>query len=464
VIDERIGAQAIVSGLGSWRDDALSLSDAIARGVREAILDGRIPVGARLPSERALAQALDVSRGTLVATLSQLRRDGWLQTRHGSGSHARLPPSFTDRTTPWSLDHPGTDLELDMTQAVTAAPYDRYLDAAGDAIDRFGPILLDDGGPGAGLPELRDVIAARYTAGGLLTRADQILVTSGAQAALALLLDELHNRRRPVLVESPTYHGALRMLRRRQARLVTAGVTTDGWDRDHIDHAVRTTGAALAYLMPDFHNPTGALMAERERHRLARLADRHQMTVLVDETMRDLDLRIPAVPPAYLAGRQVIAVGSTSKIVWGGLRIGWIRASATLIQQLLRNPLQAGLSSPPLEQLIAVQLLADPDELLSQRRAQLRTQRDHLAALLADHEAWSFTVPPGGLAIWLRLHHTTARALAGSARDHGLALAPGPQFSADGTLTRHIRIPFTAHPPALTRAVAILRQAEERAR
>lgn len=423
-------------------------------------MEGRIPVGARLPSERSLARALDVSRGTLVATLAGLRRDGWLHTRHGSGSHARLPPSVTDRTTPWSLDHPAADLELDMTQAVTAAPHDGYLSAARQAIDRFGPVLLEDGAPGAGLPALRDVVAARYTAGGLPTTADQILVTSGAQAALALLLDQLHDRRRPVLVEVPSYHGALGMLRRRQARLVTVGVTTDGWDHEHIEHAVKHSGAALAYLMPDFHNPTGALMSERARAHLARLADRHRLTVLVDETMRDLDLRTPAGPPAHLTGRHVIAVGSTSKSVWGGLRIGWIRASHTMVQQLLRNPLQAGLSPPPLEQLIAVRLLADPTDLLNQRRTQLRTQRDHLAALLADHDAWSFTMPPGGLAIWLRLHRTTARALADSARDHGLALSPGPQFSANGTLTRYVRIPYTAHTYALTRAVAILREAE----
>jgi DNA-binding transcriptional MocR family regulator len=201
--------------------------------------------------------------------------------------------------------------------------------------------------------------------------------------------------------------------------------------------------------------------ARRARAHLARLADRHQLTVLVDETMRDLDPRTPAGPPRHLTGHHVIAVGSTSKIIWGGLRIGWIRASHTMVQQLLRNPLQVGLSPPPLEQLIAVRLLADPTtDLLTRRRAQLRAQRDHLAALLADHGAWTFTVPPGGLAIWLRLRRTTARALARTARAHGLGLSPGPQFSANGTLTRHVRIPFTAHPDALTRAVAMLSEAE----
>lgn len=464
MIDDRIGAPAFVAALGNWRDGTLPLPGAIGRAVREAILDGRLPIGAQLPSERALSGALDVSRGTVVAMLSVLRHDGWLQTRHGSGSHVRLPPSVTDRTTPWSLDHPGTALTLDMALAVTAAPYDGYLNAARHAIDRFGPVLLDDGGADAGMPELRELIAERYTAEALPAKAEQILVTSGAQAALSLLFDQLHHRRRPVLVESPTYPGALRMLRHRRARLVTAGVTTEGWDLARIEHAARTTGADLAYLMPDFHNPTGALMTDRDRKSLARLAHDRQVTVVVDETMRDLDLRTSSGPPAHLAGKQVITVGSTSKTVWGGLRIGWIRASSTLIQQLRRHPLFPGLAPAPLEQVIAAQLLADPAEALTQRRRQLRTQRDHLADLLTDGEAWSFTLPPGGLTIWLRLHHVTARAIADRSRERGLAIAPGPQFSPDGSLTRHVRIPFTAHPDALTRAVEILRQAEQSAR
>jgi DNA-binding transcriptional MocR family regulator len=162
----------------------------------------------------------------------------------------------------------------------------------------------------------------------------------------------------------------------------------------------------------------------------------------------------------------VITIGSTSKVLWSGLCIGWIRASAAQIRELLLNPLQARLAPPPLEQLIACDLLGDIASILAGRRAQLRAQRDHLAAQLAlpaeepgdgPSGEWTFTVPPGGLTIWLRLRHTTAAALAAGARQRGLALSPGPQFSTDRTLTRYVRLPYTAPPDVLTRAVTLLR-------
>jgi DNA-binding transcriptional MocR family regulator len=339
-----------------------------------------------------------------------------------------------------------------MTLAVTAAPHDAYVAA----------LLLDAGTPTAGLPQLRELLAARYTSEGLATRPDQILVTSGAQAALALLVDHLHDRRRPIAIENPTFPGALSILRRRRAKLAAIPVTADGWDRDRLTRALRASGAGLAYLMPDFHNPTGAVMPDDLRSEVSVLASRHELTVIADETMRDLDLRVPPRPAPHLAGAGVITIGSTSKVLWSGLCIGWIRASAGRIRELSLNPLQALLAPPPLEQLIACDLLADIAGILGGRRAQLRAQRDHLAAQLAPApgaDEWTYTVPPGGLAIWLRLRHTTAPALAARARRQGLALSPGPQFSTDRTLTRYVRLPYTALPGILTRAVAMLRGA-----
>jgi DNA-binding transcriptional MocR family regulator len=201
--DERLGANALATAMRDWRVRGRPLSQTLAEALRESILDGRLPVGVGIPSERALATALGVSRSTLVAALTLLRRDGWLSTRHGSGSRTRLSPTVTDRTTPWSLDHPDTSLELDMTQALTAAPHDAYLAAVRHAAAALGPVLLADGTSSPGLPALREIIATRYTREGLPTNVDQILVTSGATAALHLLLDQLHDRRRPVLSSQP---------------------------------------------------------------------------------------------------------------------------------------------------------------------------------------------------------------------------------------------------------------------
>ncbi len=448
-----------VSSLGEWRQAAVPLVDALAAAIRSAVVDGRIPVGTRLPSERSLATALQVSRGTVVTALATLRDSGWLRTRHGSGSAVRLPPEVTDRTAPWSVDHGD---RLDLTRAVPAAPHAAFLEASQRAVQRSATLLVDAAEPDAGLPQLRELLADRYTREGLPTRPEQILITSGARAALTLLVDHLADRARPILVESPTYHGALGVLRRRHTRLVAVPLTPAGWDADYLAHAVQATRPKLAYLIPDFHNPTGALMSPGLRTRVTDIAGRHDMTVIVDETLRDLDLRTPADRIPHLAGSGVITVGSTSKLVWGGLRVGWLRADASRIRELRLNPLQARLSPPPLEQLIACELLNDPHDLLRDRRERLRAQRNHLAALLDGASDWSFTLPPGGLCLWLRLHHANATTLATRAANLGLELSAGPAFSSDRTLTHYLRIPFTGTPEALTRAVGILTQALER--
>ncbi|MEU4626825.1 PLP-dependent aminotransferase family protein [Actinoplanes sp. NPDC023801] len=444
--------------LGEWRQAPVPLVDALATAIRCAVVDGRIPVGTRMPSERSLATALQVSRGTVVTALTTLRDSGWLRTRHGSGSVVQLPPEVTARTAPWSA-YQGD--RLDLTRAVPAAPHAAFLEASRRAVQRSATLLVDAAEPDAGLPQLRELLAGRYTREGLPTRPEQILITSGARAALTLLVDHLADRARPILVESPTYHGALGILRRRRARLVAAPLTPAGWDADYLTHAVQATRPKLAYLTPDFHNPTGALMHPGLRTRVADLAARHDMTVIVDETLRDLDLRIPADPIPHLAGAGIIAIGSTSKLVWGGLRVGWLRADASRIRELQLNPLQARLSPPPLEQLIACELLIDPRDLLRDRRERLRAQRDHLAALLDGTDEWSFTLPPGGLCLWLRLHRANATTLATRAADLGLKLSAGPAFSPDRTLTRYLRIPFTGTPETLTRAVGVLRKVVE---
>ncbi|MEU2060443.1 PLP-dependent aminotransferase family protein [Streptomyces sp. NPDC013455] len=453
-----------VAALGDWRTRSGPLARTLAAAVRDAVVDGRIPAGTRLPSERELARTLHLSRGTVVAALDVLRADGWLHTRHGSGSAVRLPARLTERTTPWSLDRGGApDADLDLTLAVTAAPHEAYRAAVARAAERSAPLLVDSGVATAGLPRLRELLADRYTRAGLATRPEQILVTAGAQAALTLLLDHLHtDRRAPVVVENPAYPGALAVLRARRARLLPVAVSPRvGWDTDHLAAAVRRHRPRLAYLVPDFHNPTGAHMDAPARRALAALADRHDLTLIADETMRDLDLRTPPGGEPHLAGARVIQIGSASKTLWTGLRVGWIRATADLVRRLCRNPLQAQLAPPPLEQLIAAELLGEPlPALLDDRRARLRAQRDHLTGLLAG-TGWTCTVPSGGLTLWLRLGDDgpSATDLAARAAARGLAVTPGPHFAADrATLTHHLRLPFTATPETLTRAVGLLRE------
>ncbi|QLH23071.1 aminotransferase class I/II-fold pyridoxal phosphate-dependent enzyme [Streptomyces sp. Rer75] len=187
---------------------------------------------------------------------------------------------------------------------------------------------------------------------------------------------------------------------------------------------------------------------------MAQLAARHQVTLVVDETLRDLDLRDEPDPMPRIPG--AILIGSTSKSVWGGLRIGWIRARASLIRELQNHPLAGPLSAPPVQQLVAVELLADLEPVLGRRRRELRQQRDHLGNLLAGDGRWQFTLPPGGLVLWLRLRTALADTVVERAGRNGVALIAGPRFAADGTLSRCLRVPFTPPRDVLDQIAGVL--------
>ncbi|WP_433514147.1 PLP-dependent aminotransferase family protein [Nonomuraea sp. CA-143628] len=447
----RIGEQQLARALRSWRGTGEPLSTALARAVREALLDGRIRAGSELPAERRLAAALGVSRGTVTAALAGLRETGWVHTRHGSGSLVRLPPAVAERVAPLSASG-DTGSTIDLRRAVPAAPQQAYLEAMRRAADRAGPVLAEHGEPGPGLPELRAMIAERYSHEGMATRPEQILVTNGTRAALTLLA--AHFRPRLTAVEIPTYVDALHVLRAAGTRLVGFRVTGDGWDLDQLESSFAAARGHLAYLVPDFHNPTGALMSPHVRRTVAELAARHQVTVVADETMRDLDLREKPVGMPRIAG--ALLIGSASKSVWGGLRVGWIRARASLVRDLEEHPLAGPLSASPMQQLVAAELLSDPHPVLELRRDELRAQRDHLCALLDGDDRWRFTRPPGGLALWLRLSATPADTVVRHADEHGIALVAGPRFAADATLTHYLRVPFTPPQPVLDRVAAVL--------
>lgn len=447
----RIGDEQLVRALGPWRNTEAPLNVALARAMRQALLDGRIRPGGRLPAERRLASALGVSRGTVTSALDRLRETGWVHTRHGSASTVQLPASAADRIAPLSATGESGS-RVDLRWAVTAAPRELYLEAMRRATERASSLLADHGEPGPGIAELRTAIAAKYSREGTATRPEQILVTNGARAALTLLV--AHFQPRAAVVEIPTFPDALRTLRAASTRLVGCRVTTDGWDVDQLEGAFAAARGHLAYLVPDFHNPTGALMPQHVRRTVARLAAEYRVTLVVDETMRDLDLRdrpspLPRVPDALL-------VGSTSKSIWGGLRIGWIRARASLVRELRDHPLADPLSAPPTQQLVAAELLDDLEPVLERRRHELRQQRDHLSNALAGDGRWHFTLPDGGLALWLRLTATLADTVVERAGRSGVALSAGPRFAADATLVRHLRVPYTPPRHVLDQIVGTL--------
>ncbi|MFC7532743.1 PLP-dependent aminotransferase family protein [Actinoplanes sp. GCM10030250] len=429
---------------------------ALAGAVRGLLSDGRLALGVRLPAERELAESLAVSRTTVSAAYRALRETGHLTSRRGAGSWTTLPHGHRVATSGlWTADD---DLDMiDMGVAASAAPVE-LVPAARAAADDLPRYLGSAGYHPTGLAELRAAVAENYTARGVPTSAEQILITSGTQQALDLVLRLSVPAGAPVLVETPTYPNALAALAARRARISTHGLDiATGWDGEMLLGAVRQTRPRLTYVIPEFHNPTGHLMPADLRERLVATAHSAGTELVVDESFVDLPLDDPNMPPpvaVFDRHSRVTSIGGMSKAYWGGLRIGWVRASAPLVQRLAAIRVGVDMASPVLEQLVAVHLLRLAPEIVAARRAQLRFRRDALVAALREMlPEWRFFVPGGGVMLWAELDGPISSALARAAEDVGVRLAPGPRFGLDGTLERFLRLPFTLAADDLSEAV-----------
>jgi len=208
-------------------------------------------------------------------------------------------------------------------------------------------------------------------------------------------------------------------------------------------------------------------MTESLRSRLPAAAHSVGTDLVVDESFADLHLSGDAPPPpvaTYDRSARVLSIGGMSKPYWGGLRIGWVRAPAPVIARLAALRVAVDMASPVVEQLIATQLLVRAAEVVQARRVILREQRDALAeALRAEVPQWRFSVPGGGLCLWVELDAPVSSALARAAEELGVRIAPGPRFGADGgTFERYLRLPYTLPVPVLVEAVRRLATARQR--
>jgi DNA-binding transcriptional MocR family regulator len=451
----------LVELLGPWRRTGTS-RERLAAVVRSLVLDGQIAIESRLPAERTLAGALGVSRATVTAAYDQLREQGYIESRQGAGSWVTLPGGHRSVPSDAIVGGPGLDLRI------AALPAPKALEELFAAAARELPRWLDHSGyDPLGLPPLRRAIAARFERRGLPTRPEQILVTNGALQALDLAIRVTQPRGRHVLVELPSYPAALDALRSAGARLVPAPMTPDGWDLDAIEAIARDHQPTLAYLMPDFHNPTGLVMNASERRSALSALHGAGTTVVIDETFAELNLDGVAMPgPSagfadaarpHAGTDRTITIGSLSKPVWGGLRVGWARADPSMIHRMVTARATIDLASPLFEQLVATLTIERLDEILGERREVIRIRRAALARALDERlGAWRYRLPAGGLFIWAQLPEPIATSLALEASRRDLLLTPGPRFAAAGLLERNVRLPFTLAPWQLERAVAIL--------
>jgi DNA-binding transcriptional MocR family regulator len=474
----------LLDELGDWAGGSGPVYRRLARALAGAIDRGTLAAGARLPSERALARRLALSRGTVLAAYDRLAGDGVIERRHGSGTFVAgpvpgaVPGPFPRPALP--PDREGTALVHHLADAGRAGPdahppavpalIDLSLSVAHDLDHLDLPTLsaadLRAAGPANGytpwgLPGLRAAVARHVTGWGLPSTAEQIVITTGAQQAIAAAAACWVRPGDAVVCEDPTYPGALAAFRQAGARLVGVPVDRHGVVVDALARAVATTSPALVYLQPDVHSPTGAVLPERRRRAVADLLGAARIPLVEDLALTDTAWSRPPLPIAVHAGAASVAVvGSLSKAFWGGLRVGFVRAPEPLAQRFARVKATLDLGSSVPGQVLAERLLAgDVATALHRRRSVLQGRADALSGALRSRlPSWRWSEPGGGLSLWVRLPGDAA-AVARHAREHGVVVAtPGPLSPADGHGDR-LRLSFDAPPALLVEAVDRLARA-----
>lgn len=442
----QVSATALAARLGRWAEADGSLTASLVGALTALVNSGELRPGDRLPSERAFAAAVAVSRGTVVAAYAALADSGVVERRQGSGTRvAGSAVALPARRAQGEGLFQAAPASIDLLRAVPRLPARTIEIVRGFDAAHVAQTAVDS--DPAGLPEVRERIARLLTDDGTPTTPEQVIVTSGAQQALSLVIDELVSPGDVVLSEELSWPGLVDPVRRRGARVHGVPMTPDGVDVDALEAAIIALRPVLIALNPHHHNPTGSRMPTASRLAVAELSARYGVRVIEDRVLANIsfDGVVPVSLAALRPDAPVIVVDSLSKWAWLGLRIGWARADPVLIRRLRASRQLVDQAASVPAQRMALGLLDEAPALRRDASATHAAALDRLIPLVHEHlPGWTFAVPRGGLSLWTRLPSGSATAFARRAALAGVAVAGGSEFAASASADDHLRIPFTA--------------------
>jgi 2-aminoadipate transaminase len=343
-------------------------------------------------------------------------------------------------------------------------PTERFADAYKVVMDKMGPKALQYSTT-EGYRPLRELIAQHSTRYGIRIEPDNILITNGSQQALDLIGKVFINPGDHILVERPTYLGALQAWNAYQAEYITADTDLDGYVVESVQTQMRS-GPKFIYALPNFQNPSGVTMSLDRRHALIDVADHYGVPILEDDPYGQLRYEDEHLPSLVTLDSQfrstdgvqysgnVIYLSTFSKTLAPGVRLGWIIAPVEVIQKLVQAKQGADLHSGTLNQMLAYEVATGGflDQHVKHIRAVYRERRDTMLAALDAHfpDSVTWTRPKGGLFLWLTFPpHMDATEILKAAVTEKVAFVPGTSFHADGGGKNTARLNFSNATPDL---------------
>jgi DNA-binding transcriptional MocR family regulator len=434
-----------------------------------AIARGELPSGARVPPERTLAQRLKISRTTVVSAYRELEARGLLRGYVGRGTFVCAAPEpegtpfawrgkiaaaalrSSDATLRDLVRHSSDSRLLSLAAgepALDVFPNEAFLEATRHVIGGQAAAVWGHG-PTEGQPALKAAIADRYE-----VPRESVLVLSGAQQGLDLLARCLIDPGDAVIMDRPGYLGAIQSFRAAGAKLI-------GWDiaradSDELEDLLVRYRPKLIYTNPTFHNPTCVTLPIRIRREVISLAQRYRVPIVEDATYRDLYFS-DAPPPSLRELDEhnlVIYLNSFSKVMAPGLRLGWIAAAPSIVDQIAIIKQRLDPHTPNLVQLAIARLMRQGtfDAHLQTIRAEHARRCTQMIAALQRHMprgSIRFARPAGGLYLWCRLGAgLSATALHERALANGVTFVAGPAFYPDPAGDSELRLCFTSVLPS----------------
>jgi 2-aminoadipate transaminase len=463
----RIGWAGLLPELD--RDSIVPIYRQIYEHLREAILAGTLPESTRLPPERTMAERLSVNRSTIVHAYRELVGDGLIEQRVGSGSRvvpqvrggqpersANVPWWVT--LPPWRVgEFPNVLGELAAKQEAGRISFVQGVapdepSPLGELAKSFGRVARDPRfvlsyGDSEGYEPLRSAIAARMRARGAETIAPaNIIILTGSTQGIAIVAQSLAEPGDEIIVESPSYPGALQVFQINGLRATSVPVDDEGMRVDHVEAVLRTRRPRFIYTMPSLHNPTNASMNADRRERLATIARRAGVPIVEDDPYGPL--ANAGSPLVAHAPDHVVYISTFSKTIAPSLRVGWLAAPRTILERLLlRKQAYDMATSLYVQAAVADYLERGYDAHVAQLSRELFERRTIADAAIAQHWPAGLRVshPAGGFYLWASTsRELRARALLDASERLGASFLFGEPFFAGSGGDHHFRLALTA--------------------
>jgi len=458
------------------RAGGVSITQQLVDRFSAAIEAGELEPGSKLPPTRELAAEAGVNHLTAARVYRKLAELGYVTARVGRGTFVRTlaPASSASHGDDWQVYAlPQDDISYseqvladtfslagreDVLSLATGWPAPSNYPTA-ELARIAADVFTEEGGnalsylPAEGLFDLREQIAARGRTYGYAEDADEVVITSGAQQAIALSAHATLEPGDVAVVESPTFIGMMTALRGTGARVIGVPVDEDGLDVDALERLLARHEVKLVGLQSACQNPTGRNLSEERRTRLAELAVERNFFVLEDRVYADMHFEGPFVRSLReLAPAHVLYVNSLSKVVGGGLRCGWVASRGPVRERIAMLKLNADFHSPTLIQHMAARWLATGayERHVEQTIPFYRERRDALLAALERHLAGEYHVDPpaGGHHLWVTLSRPLdERALYAEAAGNGVMFTPGGAVTAERRSQTSFRLSFSLLDP-----------------